>query len=384
MKIKNILLFPITTPREAGAPSQHIIVKLETDEGPIGFGEMPDFTHLPALMPDVVDLERTLSHLLIDCDPLEIAAVNERLKQYFPQGAFWDKSSLVRCGVDLALYDLVGKVEQKPVYGLLGGKFRERIPVSYPIFRQKRREEIPENIARMHRLMGQGFSAFRYYFGANLDVDETFLSEVTEEFGDKVILASLDGSGLFEREGFLAAYKRLAQFNFLLIESPVRRDDIEGLKQVKETIAHPVSEHIQSPANAKEFARVGAVDVFNISLAAAGGISEAEEVAKIARDSGIRILVGTTQETSIATAASAHFAASLPHLDYYSNPVGPILYTQDVTETPVHYEDSHLVVPQGPGLGVEVDEEKFEELKENLTARYILREDYRRASQVAI
>jgi len=378
MKIKNIRLFPITTPREAGAPSQHIIVKLVTDEGPTGFGEMPDFTHLPALMPDVADLERTLNHLLTDCDPLEIEKANERLKKYFPQGPFWDKSSLVRCGVDLALYDLVGKVEQKPVYGLIGGKFRERIPVSYPIFRQKRREEIPENIARMHRLMARGFSAFRYYFGANLDVDETFLAEVAKEFGDKVIMASLDGSGLFEKEGFLAAYERLAQFDFLLIESPVRRDDIEGLNQVKEAIAHPVSEHIQSPANAKEFARLGAVDVFNISLSAAGGISEAKEIAKVAQASGIKILVGTTQETSIATAASAHFGASLPHLDYYSNPVGPVLYTQDVTKEPVHYEDSHLIVPQGPGLGVEVDEGKFEELKENLTAAYILREDFQR------
>ena len=158
----------------------------------------------------------------------------------------------------------------------------------------------------------------------------------------------------------------------------MRRGDIEGLKQVKEAIAHPVSEHIQSPANAKEFARLGAVDVFNISLSAAGGISEAKEIAKVAQASGIKILVGTTQETSIATAASAHFGASLPHLDYYSNPVGPVLYTQDVTKEPVHYEDSHLIVPQGPGLGVEVDEGKFEELKENLTAAYILREDFQR------
>ena len=82
-----------------------------------------------------------------------------------------------------------------------------------------------------------------------------------------------------------------------------------------------------------------------------------------ALEMGMGVLHGTTQELSLGTAAAAHVCASLANLEYTSYPVGPVLYTEDCTQDRIRYEDSCLVVPDSPGLGIEIDEEQLERLR---------------------
>ena len=104
------------------------------------------------------------------------------------------------------------------------------------------------------------------------------------------------------------------------------------------------------------------MDICNIATCS-HGIKRSKALFDFAQGCGMRALHGTTQELSIGTAAAAHVCASIERIDMPCDPAGPILYTEDCTLNRVRYEDSCLVVPDGPGLGVEVDEEHLEEIR---------------------
>ena len=271
--------------------------------------------------------------------------------------------------MSIAAHDLKARLLGIPVYDLLGGKRRDRIPICYPIFRLKSRDDVSDRVRLVKEQFNEGFTAFRFYFGHCTEADEQLLETICGEFGSKIQLTSLDGSGLFTLPAFLRAYKRLARFPFESIESPVEREDIEAIAEARRAIDHPVSEHIRSLEYALRCIKLRAVDIFNISITVAGGISGMMKLFALAEAANIECLIGTTQELSIATAAQAHVGAAAVRLDYASDPVGPCLYTADVTRESSRFENGDLLVPEGIGLGVEVDEKKIEAISDSAQFR---------------
>ncbi len=366
--IKAVKLYPVTTPRLYGEPSQHVIVRLTAADGTTGWGEMSDVSHLPAMMPDVRDLERCLQELLGGHDALATNQIEDLMLANFPGTRFHGKACLVRAGVSIAAYDLKARLLGVPVYVLLGGLRRARIPVCYPIFRMKSRADVAAQVELVRRESDKGFRAFRFYFGHDSDADEALLERICGEYGNKIQITSLDGSGLFTLPAFLRAYRRLARFPFASIESPVDRDDIESIAEARRAIDHPVSEHVRSAEYAMRLVKQRVVDIFNISITVAGGIGGMLQLFTIADAANLECLIGTTQELSIATAAQAHVGAAAPRLDYASDPVGPCLYTADVARAPVRFENGDLLVPEGVGLGVEVELRKIEAITNSLSS----------------
>ena len=366
--IKNVSLYPVTTARLYGEPSQHVLLRLEAEDGTVGWGEMSDVSHLPAMMPDVGDMERCLKSLLIGRDAMAINVIDDLMSVNFPGTRFYGKAGLLRAAVSIASYDLKARLLGVPVYNLLGGKRRERIPICYPIFRMFSRDDVKDRRELVRRQLDKGFEHFRFYFGSNTDADEDLLESICGEYGSRVKLTSLDGSGLFTLPAFLRAYRRLARFPFESIESPVDREDIEAIADARRMIDHPISEHVRSPEYALRLIKLRAVDIFNISITVAGGINGMLRLFAIADSANLECLIGTTQELSIATAAQAHVGAAAPRLDYASDPVGPCLYTSDPVYKPVKFEHGNLIVPEGAGLGVEVDERRLGEIHQPLSS----------------
>jgi galactarate dehydratase (D-threo-forming) len=366
--IKQASLFPVTTPRLYGEPSQHILIRLTAADGTTGWGEMSDVSHLPAMMPDVKDLERCLEALLVGRDPMNLNQIDDLMLANFPGVRFHGKAVLVRAGVSIAAHDLKARLLGVPLYDLLGGRRRDRIPICYPIFRMKSREDVEDRRRLVRRQFDAGFTAFRFYFGHDTDADEQLLESICGEYAGRIELTSLDGSGLFTAPQFLRAYRRLAKFPFESIESPVERDDVESIAEIRRSIDHPVSEHIRSLEYALRCIKLRAVDIFNISITVAGGVTGMMKLFALAEAANIECLIGTTQELSVATAAQAHVGAAAVRLDYASDPVGPSLYTADVTREPVRFENGDLLVPAGPGLGVEVDLERVNAISAPLSS----------------
>lgn len=363
LNIQSVTFFPISVCRDLGAVCQHAIVRIETSDGVIGWGEMSDWDGPPGFDLDWSALGRRLTDALIGRSASDLEAIEATLLELYPEEYYlYSKAALVRCGVDLALHDLIGKARGLPVRDLLGGATRDRVRVCFPIFPQRSSADVERNLARVAAKLADGFDLFRVYVGVNLDLDVAFLNGFRETFGLRAAIKSLDFSARPHWRTTLTMLDRLSQFDFMLIESPCPRSDLDGLVEFHRRVHKPVSEHIYNPAFGFELAKRGAVDIFNVAPFLLGGIRPCQRVFALARSAGIRCLIGTTQELSLGTAASAALGGSLVNLDFPCDPTGPRLYIDDVVTEPVRYQDGHLIVPTGPGLGVTVDEEKLRRL----------------------
>ena len=355
MEITDLHLHAIRIPRETGAVTPHVIVTLHTREGIIGLGEMSDLGHY-ALddFPALPALRQSLLGILRGRNPYDVSEVALRLAEEF--GHVPHQREL-RCGVELALWDAAAKAANVPVYQLLGGRLRDRYRVCYPIFRMQSPDEVAENRRRVRDRMGQGQDCFRLYWGGDVEADERFLAGIRDEYGDRIEIKSLDGSNQLPRDEAIAALHRLVRYRPTHIESPCQRDNLDDMRAVREAIGVPVSEHVGSLQEGLQFVEAQAVDIFNISLVAMGGLVAARKLYALAEATGTKTLIGTTQELSIGTAAQLHLGTAMPNLDFPGDPTGPLLYQRDVVRQRVQYENGSALVPEGPGWGLELDPE---------------------------
>jgi L-alanine-DL-glutamate epimerase-like enolase superfamily enzyme len=346
--------------------SEHLLVRVDTDGGVSGWGELSDMHHIhPADFPDIKLMEEEANYRIEGCDPFKMGETTARL------------GSIAYPAFDLALYDLLGKLLDTPVYTFLGGKRRDRIPFCYPIFPmatpigQDAGPEIEKQLRRVERIREMGQNRIRKYIGHNLEAEEQFLQGFRDAFGDTVEIKSLDLSGRFHWQDALALLQRFKKYKYMDAESvsfrkpgrnPDESFDIRGMAEVRRQLGIPISEHANSVHLILQMYEANAVDVVNISTCA-NGIWKTRQLFDFARTLGLRTLHGTTQELSIGTSAAAHVMATLPTIDIPCDPAGPLLYMDDVTKNRVKYEDSHLIVPDGPGLGIEVDEKHLESIR---------------------
>jgi galactarate dehydratase (D-threo-forming) len=359
VKIARIKLYPVVIPRRTGVTNQHIIVRLDTDDDYTGWGEMSDLSHLPLFQMDIPNLEQSLNDLLRGTDVRNIARIEQEMDKYYVvEGHKYSRSGLVRQGIDLALHDLLGRVDGVSVATLLGGAIRDRIKVCYPIFRMRSEAEIEPNLRRIQAMLERGFDLIRVYVGANVEADVRFLERFAARFGETVKIKSLDFSNLLDWRRTLAATERFADIvDFMLIESAAREDDYDGMAEFRRRSHRPISEHVNHIHHAWHLIHYGCVDILNVSPYVLGGIRACLRVIAVAEAARTSVLIGTTQELNLGTAAVAHLGAVARILDYPSDNTGPELYTADVVKEPLRYENGFLLVPDGRGLGVEVDEQ---------------------------
>ncbi len=364
MKILRLKLYPITTPRETGMTNQHVIVRLETAEGLVGWGEMSDLSHLPMHQIDLPKLEQVLNGLLSGKDARNLLKIEDDLIRAYPEESYkYSRSGSVRQGVELALLDLVGRSQGVPVYELLGGKLRDRIKVCYPIFTMRSVEQVGPNLDRVQAKLDDKFDLIRVYVGANLEADMLFLRQFSERFAGRVSIKSLDFSNALDWRRAWRATEQFADIvTFTLVESVVPYHDFEGLLEYRRRSHWPVSEHVYHLYHAWQLLTRGCVDILNISPYLLGGLRASLRLVTLAEAARASVLIGTTQELSLGTAAIAHLGAAARVLDYPSDSTGPKLYSREVVKSPVSFEAGSLLVPEGAGLGVEVDEALLDEL----------------------
>ena len=358
MKIERIRLYPVMIPRRTGIDNRHVIVRLEAGGDSCGWGEMSDLSHLPLYQMDLANLEDALNDLLCGQDARYPAQIEQLMERAYPvEGHKYSRSGLVRQGIDLALHDILARRENVPVHVLLGGALRERFKICYPIFRMRAEADIAPNLERIATMSALGYDLIRVYVGADVEVDLRFFTAFRERFGESVRIKSLDFSNLLDWRRAVAATERYADLvDWMLIESPAPEEDYEGLAEFRRRSRRPVSEHVNHLWHGWQLLRGGCVDILNVSPYVLGGIQPCLRVIALAEAARASVLIGTTQELNLGTAAVAQLGAVARVLDYPADNTGPELYTADVVRESLRYEQGHLLVPQGPGLGVEVDE----------------------------
>jgi L-alanine-DL-glutamate epimerase-like enolase superfamily enzyme len=356
--LARVQLFPVMIPRRTGFANLHVMLRLEAADGTVGWGEMSDLSHPPLYEVDLRALERMLTDLLAGQDAANLAALEERVLRFFPnEGHKYSRAGLVRQGVDLAAHDLAARARGESVAALLGGQLRDRFQVSYPIFRMRSPEAVPASLAQMESALARGFDLFRVYVGGDIQAEEQFFAQSAERFGGRVRYKSLDFSNLMPWRRSLPWAERLAECAaFSLIESPALENDDDGLREFRRRSRWPVSEHVNHVHHAWHLLHAGLVDILNVSPYVVGGLRPSLRILGLAEAAQAGVLLGTTQELDLGTAALAHLGAAARALDYAADCTGPELYTARVVRAPLRYAAGELFVPDGPGLGLEVDE----------------------------
>lgn len=342
----------------------HVLVRVETDAGVTGVGEVAPSSTWPHGLTRraVVDLIEDRLAPLVEGEQLHrIPRLVDRAERVlsgepFPIG-----------GVDVALYDALGKLRDSPVYDLLGGApgGEPTIDLHYSIGIRPP-EEVRELAVEARE---EGFTAFKVKVGGpDFEAEREAIAAIVEAVPDAEV--RVDANQGWAAAEAIRRVRRLdeAADGLVLVEQPVPHDDVEGLRRVREATAVPVlaDEACFSPADVADLAGRDACDAVNIKLAKTGGLSRARDVATVANAHGLPCFMGSMLELGIGTAANAHFAASSPAVTYPSGVLN-VHATSTLVEDPGAWKPSgdRFTVPSDPGLGVTVDDTAVERYRVN-------------------
>jgi muconate cycloisomerase len=330
-----------------------VILRLTDSDGLVGWGEAAPWAVFSGTAEaNAAVIEAYFRPVLLGAECGRITALMERLDHAVIGEAE------AKAAIEMALFDLLGKRAGLPVHALLGGAVRDRIALSCSIANP----DFAEDMAFADARFAEGVRLFKLKTGF-LDprADEARARRLRGRFGDALDLRIDYNQGLAPVDA-LRIVRRMEAFAPSFIEQPVPRDQRAALGAIAAAIDTPVmaDESVFTPAEAIEMVRARFADCVAIKIMKSGGIARARAVAAIAGAAGIAAYGGTMFEGGIASAAGLHMVAATPNIS-----LGAEFYTArfvmgvDVLTEPLRIVDGFSLVPQGPGLGIEVDEERL-------------------------
>ena len=337
----------------------NLLVRVRTDEGLVGYGECSPMNN-PLV---AAHIAHALAPLVVGGDPFDVEASLERMliATYKLAG---QSMAMAASGIEIALWDIMGKALGQPIYKLLGGAYRKRIPMYAS---SMRRDISPEEEAS--RLAGlvekHGFPAVKVRVGNVFGFDEdaapgrslALVKEVRAVLGDSIEIM-VDANSCYSAPRAIELGRALEQYRIFHFEEPCPYWDLQSTAQVAAALDLPVAggEQDWQLPRFREMLEQGAVDIVQPDLIKAGGFSVCKKIAHLAEAFG---RVCTPHQTQpFGTLANLHFAASTPNCRYFQeyniepHPLRDSLFREPVLEV----KDGCLTVPEGPGLGVEINE----------------------------
>jgi muconate cycloisomerase len=265
----------------------------------------------------------------------------------------------------MALFDLLGKSLDAPLYGLLGGAVRPfDLPLRFPVM-PVGPQESAEAAARM---AAEGFGVIKLKVGHDpLDFDLERVRQVREAVGPDVLLTVDANGGWSVHEAILAA-PRLEEYGVALVEQPVHRLDLDGLARVRSRTRLPVmaDESVFTVQDALACLQKGAADVISVYPGKNGGILNTLTIVAMSEAAGLQCAIGSNLEWDIASAAMAHVTVALPNLAverYACDIIGPLFHVEHAVEPTLVSTPGRVSVPPGPGLGVTLDLDRLAALR---------------------
>ena len=354
----------------------YVLVRLTGDNGLLGWGEAPvikdwggDYGRYYGETPGTTKyiIETYLAPAVAGAEAWNFAGLHHRMDAAI-KGYPYAKAS-----VEMAAYDLAGRSLGVPVHILLGGRLREAIPVTHSIGLLAIEEAVTECV----QVVNEGILTVKIKVGVEPQRDVEIVRQVREAVGPDVDLCVDANQGYSSPAEAIQTIKAMEPYRLKYVEQPV-----EGLMRMAE-----VASGIDTPVMADESAWTAqdvleiierrAADIVSIYTTKPGGLYRAMEVAAVARAAGLPCNVNGSVETGVGNLANIQLAAAAPSVTLscvvpVSTPaeaqhgqLAGIYYTDDVIKAPFELIDGSIKVPDGPGMGIEIDEDKIEHYRVN-------------------
>jgi muconate cycloisomerase len=382
MKISKIETIPIRLPTRrvhqwaslTTPIGVYVIIKLHTDEGLIGLGEAPVlkdwggdhgryFGETPQTTIHIIN--DILAPALAGQDPRRFESIHTAMDKAVKGYPY------CKAAIDAALYDVVGKALNLPAYQLLGGLFRDRVPIAHSLGLM----EIEKAVEEAMQAKSEGVKTIKLKGGVDRKRDVELVKRIREAIGPDVNICVDANQGYPTAKAAVRTIKAMEEYDLLYMEQPV-----EGIDQMAE-VARRVDtlimadESAWTPEDVVEIARKKAADLVSIYTTKPGGLFKAKKVAAVAEASGLKSNVNGSVETGVGNAANVHLAASTAVVTYgcvvpVSTPKGKgkggvagIYYQDDIITEPFEYADGDVIVSSKAGLGIELDEDKLKQYR---------------------
>ena len=325
------------------------------------YGESPETT---ALL-----LERYLAPAIIGEDPRQLERLLQKL-DHVVKGYPYAKAA-----IDIAVHDLVARSLDVPVYQLLGGAYRTRIPMAHSlgILEEKR---LLDEVATA---VSEGCRTIKLKAGIDPARDVQTVADVRRLVGDAVDITVDANQGWQQPKIAIQAIRRMEPYRVLFVEQPV--EGLEAMARVAGAVDTPImaDESAWTAVDVLEIARLGAAEVISIYTTKPGGLHRASKVAAVAEAAGFTANVNGSAETGVGNAANVHLSAAMKVVSQacvypVSAPAESLptkivgrSYLDDIITEPFGYEDGSIIVSDKPGLGVELDPQKVAKYQQGET-----------------
>lgn len=347
-----------------------MVVEIRTDEGITGWGESVCHGRQPGGV-SAAFIEYTFKPLLIGQDPFNVEVLWESMfhaSRPFGGGGAVNAMS----GIDVALWDIIGKALGRPVHQLIGGAFRlEVIPYATSFYRKENREYPQAYIDEAKDLITHGFRAFKLKTGYGIKKDSEYIHAIREAIGPDMLLAA-DANCAYDAPLTRQLLLEVEDAKLHFMEEPMKTDDIEGYKMLRNlTSTHlACGENLFTKYDFRRWIVEGAVDILQPDVCSAGGITECKKIAAMAQAYAARV-IPHVWGTGIGLAAALQVIASLPANNLSQFVAEPMLefdrsthpFRDAVIKDTIEMKNGVVRVPMGPGIGVEVNEDAVKEFE---------------------
>lgn len=370
VKIAEIESFPINYPvvgrfkffegpagQAPGRPS--VVVKITASNGVVGWGQsvpVPNWSY-ETLETVHSTLTRHLAPELIGRDPLDVEGIHQVMNRAIAP-SFSTGQPICKAGVDLALFDLAGKLTGRSAAQRWGRKGRDRLTLSWTLN--------PKTLAEIEPLIEQGRARGYRHFNVKVAPDPKFDLELCRTVKRLVPDGFLwaDANGGYDEATALAIAPKLADIGVPVLEQPLPANRLTGYRSLKKQGALPIimDEGVVSSVELQEFIKLDLLDGVAMKPARCGGLTEARRQIEIVQKAGLMFLGSGLTDPDLSLAASLLLYGAYD-LKYPAALNGPQFLAGSILKQPFEVKDGELLLPTGNGLGVEVDEAKLRELR---------------------
>lgn len=362
MRITRIEPIPVCVPLKKGmtaktahgehVTSPYVLVRVHTDAGLVGLGEatISGLWSGETQAGTVAAIHDFIAPQLVGKDPRDITAARRAMDFILKLNPF------TKAAIEMALWDIAGKAVGLPVYQLLGGKVRDRVRIKLVVWARDvagSRQMAEEHLAR-------GVTCVKVKTGLDPASDLARVRAV-REVTPQNIPVTIDSNCGWTLQQAKHCLRALADVSLLLAEQPIPAGDPVAMAELRRDTPTPImaDESVFTLQDAWQLTVHRAADILSVYPGKHGGIAATAEIIAVAKAAGIRCTIGSNLELGIGTAAMLHIAAAFPEVDcdtFPADTIGPFYHDGEVITQPLELGPPHAKVPDGPGLGVELDE----------------------------